>query len=215
MPGSSSLGRPPNDAAEASCAVPGYNLISHADGTSLRSGARDPYITRRRSPVAQIRFQRSPPTWWAANRSWRPSAHSGAVLCRALSIVGEELIGKSSVVGAAFGPPHKAVGADDIVVRRQGPRRSEELLHEIRATFFDSHPPFYPLEQRIIEDRADDKALIVIDASRLEHGEANRLACLLPAARIVVAGRERRWRDKGELPIRGSTTGGSWSDSSN
>jgi hypothetical protein len=138
----------------------------------------------------------------------------------ALSVVGPAGVGKSYVISAAYGrradddaghihdapghpPTARSDTASSIVHLRQAQRPLPDLLQSVWETFYDSDPPTVADAHRLRSDLADRDALVILEVVDLDHGDTQELAGHLPASRVVVVDRDRRWWDGDELRIGG------------
>jgi hypothetical protein len=122
---------------------------------------------------------------------------------RVLSVVGEEHVGKTYVVAAAFGEDGSGPAPHGIVYVHGRGRPLPDLLQRLWEELYESRPPSVPSEAALLRDLADREVLVVVDSCELEHDEAQALAAALPRSRIVLVSRERRWWDGEELPVGG------------
>ncbi len=171
-------------------------------GTLLQRVVRAPTITPRGRPVAVL-----PPAY--GDRIGRAAeiaslrGHTG----RALSVVGEGLIGKTYVLSAAFDTATSVAAPDGIVFLYGRERPLRDLLQAVWEAFHDSDPPTVPSDLQIRHDLADRDAVVVIDSAELTHADAQSLAAALPRSRVVVVTRERTWWDGDAVTVAGLAEG--------
>jgi hypothetical protein len=167
-------------------------------GTLLQRVARAPTIRARPRPVAV-----TPPAY--VDRIGRAAevAELRRSPSRALSVVGEGLIGKTYVLSAAFDAASSAAAPDGIVFLYGRERPLRDVLQAVWEAFYDSDPPTVPSDAHLRRDLADRTAVVVVDSAELTHADAQSLAAALPRSQLVVVTRERSWWDGDELTVGG------------
>jgi hypothetical protein len=177
-------------------------LPGGAAGTLLKQLSRAPAVTPRPRPVAL-----TPPAY--PDRIGR-AAEIEALRrhpARALSLVGEALIGKTYVLSAAFDAATSVSAPDGIVFLYGRERPLRDLLQAAWEAFYDSDPPTAPSDLQLRRDLADREAVVIVDSAELTHADAQSLAATLPRSHLVVVTRDRVWWDGDAVTVRGLAEG--------
>jgi hypothetical protein len=119
-----------------------------------------------------------------------------------VSVVGEELVGKTYVLRAALSAWAEP-GRDGIVCLYGRGRGLEDLLQALWEAVYETRPPTRPGRSELRADLARLEAVVVVDDVDLGHGDAQQLAAVAPRSRLVLVSRERVLWDGGELQVAG------------
>jgi hypothetical protein len=171
-------------------------------GTLLQKVSRAPTISPRRRPVAV-----TPPAYGDRIGRTAEIAELRRASGRALSVVGEGLIGKSYIVSAAYDAPTSVAAPDGIVFLYGRERPLRDVLQAVWEAFYDSDPPTVPSDAHVRRDLADREGVVVVDSAELPHADAQSLAAALPRSQIVVVTRERSWWDGDAITVAGLAEG--------